>query len=169
MEAWGVNSNDDIYKRNVDGSGSWTQLPGKLKHVSASGNGYIWGVNSNDDIYKCKKPCTGGWEQVPGKLKQIDGGYDYVYGVNSNNDIFTLPVDGSGSWRQIPSKLKHVTASGTHSIFGTAPDDSIWRCKKPCIGEWERIDGGLMQCDATINGLFGVNSANNIWRSALGR
>ena len=168
MEAWGVNSNDDIYKRNVDGSGSWTQLPGKLKHVSASGNGYIWGVNSNDDIFKCKKPCTGGWEQVPGKLKQIDGGYDYVYGVNSNNDIYTLPVDGSGSWRLIPGKLKHVTASGTHSIFGTAPDDSIWRCKKPCIGEWERIDGGLMQCDATINGLFGVNSANNIWRSALG-
>ena len=106
--------------------------------------------------------------QVPGKLKQIDGGYDYVYGVNSNNDIYTLPVDGSGSWRQIPGKLKHVTASETHSIFGTGPDDTIWRCKKPCVGEWEKIDGGLKQCDATINNLYGVNSNDNIYRSALG-
>ena len=61
---------------------------------------------------------------------------------------------GSGSWRQIPGKLKHVTASGTHSIFGTGPDDTIWRCKKPCVGEWEKIDSGLKQCDATINTLM---------------
>ena len=170
LEVWGVNSNDDIYMRTVDGSSLWTLVSGKLKHVTASGNGYIRGVNSNDDIFKCKKPCTGsGWVNVPGKLKQIDGGYDYVYGVNSNNDTYTMPVDGSGSWRQIPGiKLKHVTASGAYSIFGTGPDDTIWRCKKPCVGEWEKIDGGLMQCDATINNLYGVNSNDNIYRSALG-
>ena len=101
---------------------------------------------------------------VPGKLKQIDGGYNYVYGVNSINDIYTLPVDGSGSWRNIPGKLKRVSASGTYSISGVGPDDTIWRCKKPCIGEWERIDGGLKQCDATINNLYGVHSNDNIYR-----
>ena len=51
-EVWGVNSADNIWKRPVDGSGDWSLIQGKLKHVSASGNGYIWGVNRNDDIYK---------------------------------------------------------------------------------------------------------------------
>ena len=49
-EVWGVNAAHNIYKRPVDGSGSWTQVTGALKHVSASGNGYIWGVNRNDNI-----------------------------------------------------------------------------------------------------------------------
>ena len=33
MEVWGVNSNDDIYKHPVDGSGDWTHIGGKLKHA----------------------------------------------------------------------------------------------------------------------------------------
>ena len=49
-EVWGVNAAYNIYKRPVDGSGSWTHVTGLLKHVSASGNGYIWGVNRNDNI-----------------------------------------------------------------------------------------------------------------------
>lgn len=41
-EVWGVTSAYAIYKRPVDGSGSrWTLVPGGLKHVSASGNGYV--------------------------------------------------------------------------------------------------------------------------------
>ena len=49
-----MSSDDNIYKRSADGSGSWQHIAGKLKHVSASGNGYIWGVSSTDQIYKCK-------------------------------------------------------------------------------------------------------------------
>ena len=152
----------------MDGSGSWTHIPGKLKHVSASGNGYIWGVNSHDRIYKCKKPCTGRWEGVDGRLKQIDGGYAYVYGVNAHNAIFARPVDGSGAWRHIPGSLKHVTASGKDDIFGVNKHDQIWRCDKPCVGDWELIEGALAQCDATFNGLFGVNKDCAIYRRPTG-
>ena len=63
-EVWGVASDYTIWKRPVDGSGSWQKVPGGLKHVSASGNGYIWGVSHDDNIYKCKKPCNGAWQQV---------------------------------------------------------------------------------------------------------
>ena len=93
-EVWAVNSKDHIYKRLVDGSDHWKLIPGLLKHVSASGNGYIWGVNSDDIVFKSKKPCTtGGWITVDGCLKQIDGGYAYVYGVNSADNIFTRPME----------------------------------------------------------------------------
>ena len=46
-ELWGVNCLDHIFRKPVDGSGSWIRIGGSLKHISASGNGYIWGVNSN--------------------------------------------------------------------------------------------------------------------------
>ena len=78
---WGVNANHDVYYRPIDGSGEW-----KLKHVSASGNGYMWGVDSKDNIFKCAKPpchLVGNWIKVDGHLKQIDGGAREVYGVNS--------------------------------------------------------------------------------------
>ena len=142
----------------------WQLIPGKLVHVSASGNGFIWGVNSGDEIYKCKKPCSGAWVPVDGLLKQIDGGQRAVYGVTAHDDIFSRPVDGSGSWRLIPGKLKYISASGTFEVYGVNGADNIYRCRKSCIGNWELLSGQLKQCDATANGLFGVNSADQIWR-----
>jgi len=110
----------------VDGTGRWILLPGRLTHVSASGNGYIWGVNKYDQIYKCKKPCSGSWEKVNGLLKQLDAGQGYVYGVNANKDIFSRPVDGSGAWKHIPGKLKHITGSGMYYVFGVNDNDQIY-------------------------------------------
>ena len=68
-----------------------------------------------------------------------------MYGVNTS--IFTRPVDGSGRWRHIPGLLKHVTASGRNEIYGTNTADQIWRCKKPCVGDWKSTEEALMQCD----------------------
>ena len=165
QEVWGVNKADQIYKRPVDGSGKWQNVGGRLKHVSASGHGYIWGVNSGDHIYKCKKPCSGGWVGVSGRLKQIDGGQEHVYGVNSANDAFRLPVNGSGGWRHIPGmKLQYISASGVDEVFAIDPKDNVFRCKKPCVGNFEQMGGQLRQCDATVNGLFGVNAGQNIFR-----
>ena len=166
-EVWGVASDHTIWKRPIDGSGAWQRVNGGLKYVSASGNGYIWGVSNGDVIWKCKKPCNGAWTRVPGGLKQIDGGYKYVYGVASDSTIWTRPVDGSGSWRQIPGQLNHITASASDEVFGVNSSHSIYRCKKPCIGEWELIEDRLKQCDATSNGLFGVNTHDNIFRYNL--
>ena len=161
-EVWGV-YRGSIWKRRVDsGDYNWINVGGSLKHVSASGNGYIWGVNANDDIYKCKKPCKGAWVHVEGKLKQIDGGQEDVYGVNSNNDIYTRPEDGSGSWRQIPGKLKYVTASGIYEVFGVDPNDHLWHCKKPCNGNWEIMPGVLKQIDAAFQEIVGVTEGGII-------
>ena len=64
MEVWRVNKHHQIFKQPADSTGLWRGVGGILKHVSASGNGYIWGVNANDTIYKCKKPCNGAWVYI---------------------------------------------------------------------------------------------------------
>ena len=162
-EVWGVNKQNHIYKRPVDGSGNWKQIGGALNHVTASGNGYIWGVNKGGAIYRCAKPCNGAWKSVNGRLRQIDGGLERVYGVTRNNDVFTRPVDGSDRWRQIPGlKLKHITASGAHEVYGITPKKDLYRCMKPCLGEWVKVDGSFEQVDAAIHGVYGVTCANNV-------
>ena len=168
-EVWGVNNAGQIFKRRVDGKGSWIRIPGRLKHVSASGNGYIWGINLADHIYKCKKPCKGAWQRVSGSLKQIDGGQDYVYGVDRHDNIYTRPVDGSKGWRRIPGKLKHITASGRVEVFGVNRANQLFRCKKPCIGEWEHMDNvNMLQCDATFDSFVGIRMKQEVVKHYTG-
>merc|ERR1719369_380794 len=88
-EVWGVSSAHHIYKRPADGSGSWTYIPGRLKHVSV-GPRWVWGVNGDDRIYKCPRPCgfapasgTGSGTQM-----QLDVGNTDVGGINSTHMIY---------------------------------------------------------------------------------
>ena len=173
-EVWGVNRNHRIYKRPVDGSSGWRRIGGGLKHVSASGNGYIWGVNSGDVIFRCKKPCTGQWKALDGRLKQVDGGYAYVYGVNRGGAVYSRPIDGSGRWRHIAAsvKMQHVTASGKDDIFAVSTTGDTYRCKKPCIGEWEKMSTNfnrMTRCDASYDALFGVGGGGSILRHKTGK
>ena len=172
-EVWGVNKAHQIYKRPVDGSGRWRRISGGLKHVSASGNGYIWGVNNGDQIFNCKKPCTGQWKNIGGRLKQVDGGYAYVYGVNKAGQVFTMPIDGSRGWRHIPAvPMNHITASGNDEVFATSRQGDVYRCKKPCIGEWEKMASNynkLAQVDGAYDALFGVTSGGTILRHKTGK
>ena len=163
-EVWGVSKQQQIFKRPVDGSGRWThELGGRKRHVTASGNGYIWGTNSGDAIYKCAKPCNGQWQRVPGALRQIDGGQERVYGVNSGGHVYTRNVDGSGKWRHIPGKrMKQITASGVHEVFAVDTKNKLYRCRKPCLGGWEEMDGHFNQVDAANHGVYGITCKNDI-------
>ena len=172
-EVWGVSKANQIFKRPVDGSGKWIRVSGSLKHVSASGNGYIWGVNSGDKIFKCKKPCSGRWKGVNGRLKQIDGGYAYVYGINSAGKVFSRPIDGSNNWRHIRSvTMRHITGSGKNDIFATTSKGEVFRCNKPCIGEWEKMPTNykkIAQCDASYDAVFGASHLGSIYRHKTGK
>ena len=46
---YGVNSANDIFTRPVDGSGSWHQITGKLKHITSSKN-KSFGVNVQNQV-----------------------------------------------------------------------------------------------------------------------
>ena len=168
-EVWGIDSGDAVYKAPIDGSANWTLVPGSMKHISASGNGYIWAVGSGSVVHKCKKPCMGEWEAVddgPQPIRQLDGEYGLVYAVTTSGEVYSRPVDGSDSWRKISGPgeeiIKYVTASGREVIIGITEGGHVYRCMKPCVGEWEKMEGSARQCDASINKLYCINSATEL-------
>jgi hypothetical protein len=144
---------------------NWKQVPGGLKNVSASGNGYVWGVNKNNSIYTCKKPCDGNWRWINGSLEQVSGDENNIWGVNKNNNIYKRPVNGSGNWKQVPGGLKNVSASGKGYVWGVNKNNTIYKCKKPCDGNWIQTDGTLVQVSGDENNIWGLN--NLIWKRPI--
>ena len=175
-DVWGVTELDGIYTRPIDGSGDWQNIPGELKHVSASGNGFIWGVSYLNAIFKCEKPCIGNWVPVDGLLTQLDGGQNRVYGVSDFYEVFYRPVDGSGRWTKITGiQLQQISASATYYVYGLDLYDRIYRCEKPCndAADFELVTEQPLeqfrQIDACADALFGISKVDNhIWKQEYG-
>ena len=93
-DVWAVDTNNNIFRRPVNGSGEWSSVPGEMRYISASGNAHVWGIAPNNSLYVCEKPCTGDWQCVGGSFKQIDGGNNAVVGVTTNNSVLFMFLEG---------------------------------------------------------------------------
>ena len=83
-------------------------------------------------------------------------------GVDEFYEVYCRPVDGSGGWLSRGKFMWSVTTSGPYFIYGPSHDNAyIYCCKKPCnklAREWVRVDAPrLLQCDATVDALLGVD------------
>jgi Tectonin domain/Astacin (Peptidase family M12A) len=151
---WGVNSDDEIYRR--DGN-SWTQVPGSLKQISVGNASSVWGVNSDDEIYRRD---GNSWTQIPGSLKHVSvANDDTVWGVNSDDEIYRR--DGN-SWTQIPGSLKQISVGNASSVWGVNSDDEIYRRDG---NSWTQIPGSLKHVSvANDDTVWGVNDDDEIYR-----
>ena len=175
-ELWGVNGRGQVYKRPIDGSGSWVQITGGREEdclgqcfsdASVSNNGYIWALSNENETYRlCSRtgvgPSCGNNDQLyidnEPSLVHIEAGDEEVWAVNANNRIFKRPVDGSGKWSSVPGEMRYISASGTAHVWGIAPNDSLYVCMKPCSGCWRYIGGSFEQVDGGENSVFGVTT-----------
>ena len=57
-----------------------------------------------------------------------------------------------------------TAANGNDKVFGVNGVDNIYCCQKPCSqGNWKRISGSLIQVDAMLNTLCGLNRLHQIY------
>ncbi|MEJ2147214.1 MAG: hypothetical protein P8020_18950 [Acidobacteriota bacterium] len=122
---------DRIYKRPVDGSGDWRQVPGGLREVSASAAGMVWGVNGAGEIWRCAKPCQGGtaWQRVNGALSYVSANDREVWGVNGARQVWYRPADLSVDWKQAPGNLVQLSA-GSYAIWGVDASGAIYTASR---------------------------------------
>ncbi len=118
---WGVNKNDDIYRRVGN---SWQKVSGGLKQISVGSASQIWGVNKNDNIYR---RVGNSWQKVSGGLKHVSVASDgTVWGVNKNDDIYRRV---GNSWQQVSGGLKQISVGSASQIWGVNNADNIYERK----------------------------------------
>ena len=148
--------------------------------MSISGNlNYIWGAASSVPYVEwCEYPCTiegDGWQVIPGRelfmQVDVDADYDEVWGVHALGAIFARPIDGSGDWRSIPfphGRMLHVSASGRGYVWGVNREHEIFKCKKPCSGQWKKVAGFMTQIDGGHTEVCGVDEHYVVWCRPVG-
>ena len=110
------------------------------------------------------------WLTIPHKmsnLTQIEADNEEVWAVDDHNRIFKRPVDGSGEWSSVPEEMRYISASGNAHIWGIAPNDSLYMCEKPCIGDWQYVGGSFKQIDGGNNIVIGVTTSNTLIAMSL--
>ena len=78
---------------------------------------------------------------------------------------FTALVSGQG-FTQIPGRLVHVSG-GINYVWGVNRADDIWKCERPCTGNWEHIGGKLVQVDVHDMEVWGVNGNDDIFKRPI--
>ena len=164
-DVWGVNSADQIYRRDP-GAPSWKRVSGGLAQISA-GDKNVYGVNSGDSIYRMPVDGTGGWKSIGGKLKNISGsGAGWVWGVNRTGNIYKCkkPCGTTHGWSHVPGGLKQISG-GQNEVWGVNSGDDIYKRPVDGTGNWKRIGGKLKWVSASNpDYIYGVNSADDIYK-----
>ena len=149
---------------NATGGTGWRVIPGGLTNISATNKDWVFGINKNDDIYQCKKPCTGAWQKIAGGLKQISGGQNNVYGVNSGDYIYRarLPITNPSNpqWTRIPGRLKQINAGNKDYVYGTNSNNNLYKCTKPCSGDWHEMADTFDRVEADNEYVYGGDFVN---------
>lgn len=142
---YGVNNKQAIFKMRIDGSGQWLDMDGRLDYITADHTEWLWGTH-NGKVYRCAKPCNEGegrWLRVPGYAKQISAGQTEVYALNGdqnskhNSRVYARRADGTGNWRLVRGgSLSWIDASSPKYVLGVNKEGAVFKCRKPCHGNW---------------------------------
>lgn len=186
---WGVDTDDNIkYCINTkdtpcSNNEDWQTLPISLKQISVSKDS-IWGID-NDNIKYCNttnSSCEGNdWGSIPGNFKNISiGNNNDVWVIDTENNIKycnnnkTSPCyDDISLWNSVPHNNlnENKDSSGNSVILDqvSVGNDNIWviknngdvfKCDKPCNGNWIRVPGLLNQISVGKDAIWGVDDKN---------
>eukprot|EP01084_Bolivina_argentea_P319362 553933_1 len=167
---WGVNTNGNIFYRDINTS-SWQTVSGELDQISVGSSTEVWGVNvsSTNSIFY-RNFTTDNWVQFPGELKYVSVGNDgTVWGVNNYDHIYY--VNGS-KLTKICGSLKQISVGSSAFVWGVDGVGDIYRRNFP-TNSWVLMASGYQY--VTVNGdgdvwaldnnnvIMHYNDSENIW------
>ena len=80
--------------------------------------------------------------------------------------VVALAIVAKAQWICIPRSpilgaLIHTSANVNY-VWGVNEENEIYMCRRPCNGEWNRMDGALKQLDVDDHEVWGVNRGDEI-------
>jgi hypothetical protein len=188
---WLVHSNGNIYRRSSSSvsSGSWTQVTGCAKDITAGGDGSVWIVgcsSSANGLAHKWNSSTSTWtaDAANGVGSRIAVGSSGVpWMVHSDGKIYRRSSSNvsSGSWVQLPGAGRDIAIGdnkyawliGTGSFGSGSPIFAFQEESDPdpdpedvYPGPWVKANGGAVEIDvAPDNSPWVVDSTGAIWRT----
>jgi hypothetical protein len=155
-EVWGVNSNNNIYKMNQDGTGGWTGLGGPGKNVS-QGGGFVWLVGGEGKVWYCRQPCNGEW--VLASMPKANLGWEALGNWKDNGN------------RMLPNYKGIYTKAGCNQQcqgkkYFSLQDGNGHAGQCFCGSDWNRITS-LGTCDQD-NKVTGGGWCNTVYNTTDG-
>jgi hypothetical protein len=96
-----------------------------------------------------------------------EGFNDYGKGMdnigNKGRQLLPLIDYGWKGFKKIDGKFKQISET-KDEIYAINIKNEIYKCKKPCDGNWEKVQGTLKQISASSNDMWGVNESNKIFK-----
>lgn len=101
-EVWGINTDGEVFYRDLDGNNNWTLVNGKLASISVDDN-FVWGFNLSGDLVRISTYSKTNWKTIsnPYKLTKIEAGGGEVWGVNAKQEVYRMDVSGDGIWEYV--------------------------------------------------------------------
>jgi hypothetical protein len=79
----------------------------------------------------------------------------------TSSNVRSMAVENGAVFQD--SEMRYISASGDALVWGIAPNDSLYMCKKPCTeGDWKYVGGSFKQVDGWENSVIGVTTDGSI-------
>ena len=169
-----VNRSDGIYRKHVDGSGTWERCNGEKKHIVVTDNGYVWGRNKHEQIWTARadEPAQRiNWHHIPGACRDLAASKKWVYTVNSKEEIYRTRTDSrprdTGGWERCKGNLVSLSITNSGFLWGVGGSGEIWfaEADAPAMSlSWRRVEGQASQISASGAWVYHVGTGGTVWR-----
>ena len=166
---------------------TWSNIPGTLSKVSASGSGHVWGMTRNA-LFVCEAPCNGDWQAVdignksseqklllgpansknaftmissPKNVSQIFSTNTYIWAQDSSNKKYKCAKPcTTGNWIEVPDTNVTITSSNDTTLFGRDLNSKALKTDESMRNPWSEINGltGL-----PVSNLVGNTDSTNMY------
>ncbi len=140
-------------------SGTWTQLPGQMRHVAIVNKGSIWGIGTNGNVYYLN---GNNWTQVGGNASYIAAGSDGTVLIVSSRDGSIWKYVSSYNWTQVPGGYASVISVVKNNNYFVVNRGNVYQYNG---SGWAQVGSGAAYVRAASDGtVLGTTNSGQIYQ-----
>lgn len=127
-------------------SGTWTQLPGQMRHVAIVSKSSIWGVGTNGNVYYLN---GNSWSQIGSNASYIAAGSDGTVLVVSSRDGSIWKYLSPNNWTQVSGGYASVISVVKNNDYFVVNNGIVYQYNG---SGWAKVGSGAAYIRASSDG-----------------
>ena len=128
-KVWGVDADNNVYYRDLDGLEGWKSKTGKLTSITADET-HICGFAPNGKIAISRANDSEVWDTIPNPYNviKIDAGAGELWGVTADGKVYRTSCSGASEWQLVDTGFALVSV-GYDRAWGLGTDGNTYMWK----------------------------------------